>query len=151
VVSTSLWAVQDALVAMLRAERAVPGSPLEGKSISLGYPGVLDRDHIFVSGETDEARQSFGISSLAAKDETIALRIYVYTKLTTDRYEDVRAYVRAISDRIEALIGAQFTLGGAVMLAQVERLSLEESASGDQPATREQLLTLWVSCRAWLA
>lgn len=150
-VGTALWAIQDAIIASLVAERALGGSPLAGKPITLGYPGRLSEDHIFLAGEADEWRQKYGVSNLGAKDEELTLRLYVFVKLNTDSYAEARAYLAPISARIEQRLNEQFTLAGSTMLVQVSRLRLEEALTGDQPASRELLLTMYLSCRSWLA
>ena len=138
---TQVWAAQAALYDALKAA-TYPGRV----SVSLGIPGRLETDVVWVSGEVDDWRAEYRTSGLAAKDEEFDLRVHVFvSRLGT--YADATARLRALGEVVEDTIHADYTLDGSVMLSRVNRSQLEESVSEDGRA-RGVLLTLWVRCNA---
>lgn len=138
---TQVWAAQAALYDMLKAA-TYPGR----LSVSLGVPGRMETDVVWVSGEVDDWRAEYRTSGLAAKDEEFDLRVHVFvSRLGT--YADAIARLRALGEVVEDTIHSDYTLDGTVMLSRVNRSQLEESVSEDGRA-RGVLLTLWVRCDA---
>lgn len=138
---SQVWAAQVALYDALDAA-TYPGRV----SVDLGVPGRLETDHIWVSGEVDEWSAQYRTSGLAAKDESFALRVHVYsTRL--GGYTDARDRVRELGEVVEDAVHGDYTLDGSVMLAKISRSQLEESIT-DEGRSRGLLLTFWVDCSA---
>lgn len=138
---SQVWAAQVALYDALDAA-TYPGRV----SVDLGVPGRLETDHIWVSGEVDEWSAQYRTSGLAAKDETFALRVHVYSA-RLGGYTDARDRVRELGEVVEDAVHADYTLDGSVMLAKISRSQLEESIT-DEGRSRGLLLTFWVDCSA---
>lgn len=114
--------------------------------VDLAMPPNQERDCVWVAGEVDDWSAQYRVSGLAAKDEEFVLRVHVLSK-RLGNYTDARNRVKDLGEVVEDTIGADHTLDGTVMLATIERSSLEESL-GEDGRTRLVLLTMWVKCAA---
>lgn len=139
---SQLWDAQDALLAALEGS-----ATLAKVTKGLGAPGKFEREHVWISGEVDDWTLNYRQSGLVARDEDFGLRIHVLVTRTGVKYADSRARVIELGQAVEDAIAADYTLGGAVMLATIERNTIDESTGGDG-RTRSILLTINVRCRA---
>lgn len=138
---TAIWDAQDALL------EAVRGGVSGGVPVTLGSPAEKQKTHIWISGDVDVWEQDFRTSGLGAKDETFVLQVEVLVMRSASDYATPRAKIRTILEEIEAAIVADYTLGGSVMLAQVERITLDEGVTDEKE--RAIGATVFVRCSAF--
>jgi len=140
-VTSQLWAAQEALYALLQ------GTNLGKAKLHLGTPTEYTDDEVWVDGQVDDWSGEYRVSGLAAKDEDFVLQVKVMcNRLTTD-YLLPRNAVKAFGLLIEGTINADFTLGGTVMLATPRSFRLEDTLTDERH--RAVKLTMLVACSAW--
>lgn len=144
---STAWTARDNLFTLVSGLAIVQGPP---PIITYnGSPfGEFPEEFITVTGEIESGEQEWAASALAAKEETYDLRIESFTSYATDDLSLVTNRLEAIGQAIEVGLKADYTLGGAVMLAHVARFRVEESIYENK---RQGLLTQWVRCNGWLA
>ena len=139
---TTIYDAQNTLYGLLKA---VPS--LSGVRVSLGYPGALTKEEIWIGGEAEDWSFDYRTSALSSRDEEYTLRINCYVSKTGKSYEPARNRVRELSDIVEQVIASNQTLGGLAMLVTVPTATLDEGISSDG-RTRMVLETLAVRVRA---
>lgn len=140
---TRLFAAQDALLAALRASLA------GGVPVTLGAPAEKQQTHVWVSGDVDQWEQNYRTSGLGAKDESFVLQVEALVMRNAPDYATPRARMQTLIEEIEAAITANPTLDGTVMLAQVERITMDEGVTDERQ--RAIGCTVFVRCEAFRA
>lgn len=142
---TALYDAQDALLALVKGLDSIGGW-----RVDLGFPAGanVQAKHVWVAGDVDDATQQFGLSGLAAKDETFDLRVHVVATAKARTFDVPRDRVRVIGDELAAALVADFTLGGVVELAQVSSVRVDDAQPDE--STRQVMHTATVTCRSWL-
>ena len=141
--ATTVWAAQDALLAALQTQTWP-----DQINPKRGTPAALDRDAVWISGEVDDWPLDYAVSGYRQMDESYVLRIHILaTRLGT--YTDLREKLATYGGKVETAVVTNYTLGGAVAQARIDRRSLEETLA-DDGRTRQGLLTFWVRCTAWV-
>ena len=138
---TRLWQAQDALVTALR------GTLTGGVPITLGAPADKQQTHVWVSGDVDQWEQNFRTSGLGAKDESFVLQVEALVMRNSSDYATPRARMQTLIDEIEQAVSADHTLGGSVMLAQIERITMDEGVTDERQ--RAIGCTVFVRCEAF--
>lgn len=143
--TTAVYTAQDALLDLIRGLDSIGGW-----KVDLGFPAAanVQTKHIWLAGDIRDHDQVFAISSLQAKDETFLLRVHVVNTSRDNTYRVPRDKVRIITDELEQAINADWTLGGAVMLAEVRNIEWDEAIP--EQSTRQVMATVTVACRTWL-
>jgi hypothetical protein len=144
-VHSRIYEAQTALLGLLQAS-----TPLARIAKGLGAPAKFEQDHVWVSGEVDEWQRDYRQSGLASMDEQFTLRVHVLVRRSGATYGEVLTRVRVLAEAVEDAVNADYTLGGAVMLATVQRGTIDEAAGGDG-RSRAVLMTLHVRCDAHVA
>lgn len=142
-VRSKLWAAQDALYDLLKAD-----GDLAPAQVTLGRPTKEETDSVWVSGEVSDWLAEYQVSGLAAKDETFALRVGILCVRLGTEYVKCRDAVKALGEAVEDVIAANPTLSDTVMLAQIRNARVEETLTDERH--RAVQLTIDVECRAWL-
>ena len=140
-VTSALWAAEDALATLLEA------ADLGAAKFTHGTPTKFGRDNVWIDGEVEEWQAEWQVSGLGAKDETFGLKVVVLCARAALDYVTPRNAVRDLAVLVEDAIAADHTLGGTVELAATGTYRKEEALLDDQ--TRAVKLTLTVRCRAW--
>lgn len=138
---TAIWDAQDALLTAVRT--GVTG----GVPVTLGAPAEKQQTHVWISGDVDVWEQDYRTSGLGAKDETFVLQVEALVMRSASDYATPRARMQSLLSEIEAAIVADYTLGGAVMLAQVERITMDEGVTDEKQ--RAIGATVFVRCSAF--
>lgn len=143
--ATTIWAAQDHAMALLTARRASDGSALAHVTLTLGKPGRVEEDHVWVSGEVPEWSRDPDATYLDR--ETYQLLVHVYSQLATQDYDDVRRRLRPMVEEVFAALEPVLWLGaadGAITTARVRGGQVEEEIIREQPMTRAMLATIRV-------
>lgn len=138
---TAIWDAQDALL------EAVRGNVTAGVPVTLGSPADKQKTHVWISGDVDVWEQDYRTSGLGAKDETFVLQVEALVMRNASDYATPRAKMQTLLGEIEDAIAADPTLGGSVMLAQVERITMDEGVTDDKE--RAIGATVFVRCSAF--
>lgn len=141
--NTSAYTAQSALVTALTNNAGLTGVPVYDGGIT----GQVPEEWVVVSGEVENGQQDYELSALAAKMERYDLRIEVFTQYATDEWGMVRDRLRTLAAAVADVVHTNSTLTGSVMLASLGRFRIEEAV---YEGTRQGLMTLWVTCEAWL-
>lgn len=149
---TSRWAAaQDALLAALQARPAL-ASLVAARALTLGYPALgAQAEAMWISGAVTEWVQgagSTGTSTTAQREETFTLAVNVLVAKTGADYKTPRDRALTLAAELEAVLRADWTLGGALFEAFVAGGEVQEGVADTQ---RQVLVTIEVRCRAWLA
>lgn len=139
---TTIYDAQNHLKTALAASPA-----LSGVRVSLGHPGKLTKEEIWVGGEAEDWNFTYRQSGLVSRDEEFTLRISCFVQKTGATYEKARDRVHELSDAVEEVLANDPTFGGLLMLATVTAATLDEGISSDG-RTRMVLETLAVRCMA---
>jgi hypothetical protein len=143
--NSKLYDAQDELKTLLDA-----AAGLNGVTKALGTPLKLSdlQEVVWVSGEVEDWNADFRVTALQAKDETFVLRVHCLVTRTGD-YKAARDRAKTFAQAVEDTIRNNYTLNGAVELAQVKSVALEEARLDER--RHQVLITIYVACRAWLA
>lgn len=136
----AFFAAQDALHALVQQVHP-------GVTVTLGTPGNVEPEHIWISGETPAAiSRNYRQSGIVAADERFDLMIHILTERADPEYREVRDRIKALADPITAALADDPRLGGLLMLCVVVQAQPEETFKDD--ITRQMMLTLTVRCDA---
>lgn len=138
-----VFAAQDALVAAIKAAR---DSAHGTASVSLGYPTVLDDDHIWVTGSIDGDFEDGLSNAEEPTDGRFDLQVRALTHLQVDEWGDVRDRVKAFVVWIRtAVVSAAFR--ATVSKAHVASYKVLEGVDDD--GSRQAGAEITVSCSTW--
>lgn len=142
-VRSKLWAAQDALYALLKAE------PQFGRAqLTLGTPADFQDENVWISGEVDDWTAEYAVTGLRAKDERFTLRVGIVVQRLGTTYTVPRDRVKELGQIVEDVVASNHTLNNNVELAQIMSSRLEETMMDER--RRAVGMTLNVVCRAWL-
>ena len=135
---TSLWDVQDALVAALRAQEA-----LAAVEVGLGFPKQVQPKHVWVAGRAG-GEQSAELSGVRGRaDETLRLTVIVYSQ--SPDYVEARDALAAMADGVVGALGSD-EFAEIVPAWGLAQFNVDEGTDG----THKQLaLEVTVECRCW--
>lgn len=136
----ALFATQDALATLVTAA-------LPGVEVTLGTPGNIEPEHVWIPGETPSPiSRVYRQSGVVAADERFDVLIHILTERRDPDYTAVRDRIKAMGDAITTALAADPTLGGLLKLCVVVQAQPEDTFKDD--ATRQMMLTLTVRCDA---
>jgi hypothetical protein len=149
--TSRLAAAEDALLAAIVAQAALPANPLAGVALRLGDPGSGVRpEHVWVA-EDARAEQVSDLSSQefpsGGREETFEMRVLVLVTRSGDDYEALRNRATALAAEVETAVADDRRLGGSVEDCEVVRI---ERAGGATEMGRGILTTIYIGARAWL-
>lgn len=148
---TRAFDAQTHIVDGIRAAQLLDQSPIAAWTVTFGLPGRRDELHIFVDDAIDEWNQSAPATGLGGREERFQIPIHLYVRRTGADAEETRDLLVAAAGVVANLIGADPTLGGQVLYAELSAGGYDSKYADEQGRVREALLMLTVSCRAYLA
>lgn len=138
--ATTLWDAQEALVDLLR--NGMTGDV----PVTLGSPANKESTHIWVSGDVDTWEKDYVVSNLSVHDERYTLQVECLVIRSANDYGTPRARMQTLLDDVISVVRSNPTLDGAVSLAVVERITMDEGVTEDKE--RAIGSTVFVRCEA---
>lgn len=145
--ATSIWAVQDALLAKLQASTTLIE---EETQISLGWPtkGPAS-EHVWISGrvEPTEQRPQLTTGANPTRHEQYTLSVICFVKRRTDDFIEARDRAKTLADAVELAVQSDSEVGGA-FYAHVVGHDVEEGIEDD---ARVVVVTIRVEITAYFS
>jgi len=138
----NLWAVQDALLAALRAQPAFEVGGAGEVALELGFPAEIQPEHVWIDGGA-EGRLESELTGPGPSRETFQVKLFVFA--SADDYVTTRGRVQALATACEAALASP---GFAALVAawSIPRYRLEAGTDG---TNRQLCLELTVECSCW--
>ena len=128
---TAIPAVEDAVLAAVRARASAPGSALAGVAIDPSEPLELQTEHVWIA-LADVASsfepESTGYDAVGSWVETVTVPVRAHVQAEGDDWTALRDRAKALVAEVILAVRADPTLGAAVLDAQVVRLSRRGAA-----------------------
>ncbi len=150
-VSSRLGAAQDGLYGLLRTRQQLPGSPLRGVQLSLGWPADPQSEICSVAEQasSDQEWSSTGLQVASHEDEErLRLEVRILVRRSGSEFAPARDRALEIAGEVAAAVRADWTLGGAVADSTVVGTEMDGGADGE---ARYCGVTVRLEARAYLA
>lgn len=127
--TSRIGAAQDGLLAAINTQAALPANPLAGVTRTLGEPGTLKKEHVWISEDAD-AEQTWDVtgSGAQAKRETFELQAVVLVVKAGNVYKAARDRALLFAGEIEQAVRADPKLAASVWDAEVVRVEMRSGA-----------------------